>query len=274
MDERARILKSLRERLEALRGFGWSAPAFLRAGSALESSRESDAAPPASRRVSQAPLPDAPVPAAAFGESPLPCAPLLAAGAAPLEREAKLAVLEPLRQEVQRCERCVLSKTRRQAVFGTGDVNARVFFVGEGPGFDEDRLGEPFVGKAGQLLDKIIHAMGLAREEVYIGNVVKCRPPNNRTPDPHEVASCRGYLEQQIETVRPEVIILLGVVASHTLLDTTLSLGRLRGRFHDYRGIPCMPTYHPAYLLRSPAEKRKTWEDIQQVMARLGLSAR
>jgi len=147
-------------------------------------------------------------------------------------------------------------------------------FVGEAPGYDEDREGEPFVGAAGQLLNDIIRAMGLRREEVYIANTIKCRPPQNRTPDPAETGACRAYLEEQVRIVSPEVIIALGAVAAKWLLGKDVPLGRVRGRFHDYHGIPVLPTYHPAYLLRYPHEKRKTWEDIQLVMARLGLKRR
>jgi DNA polymerase len=152
-----------------------------------------------------------------------------------------------------------------------GDPHARLLFVGEGPGYDEDRLGEPFVGKAGRLLNDMIRAMGLQREEVYIANVVKCRPPGNRTPAPDETGACLPYLEQQIDIVAPEMIIALGAVAARALLGGERSLGEMRRRFHDYRGIAVMPTYHPAYLLRNPADKRKTWEDLQLVMSRLGL---
>jgi DNA polymerase len=146
-------------------------------------------------------------------------------------------------------------------------------FVGEAPGFDEDRYGEPFVGPAGKLLDGIIRAMGLRREDVYIANVVKCRPPGNRTPDVHEVASCIGYLRRQIEVVRPQVLCALGSVAAQALLGTTLSVRELRGRFHEVDGIPLRVTYHPAYLLRSPEMKGKTWEDVQTVMRLLGIEA-
>jgi DNA polymerase len=164
-------------------------------------------------------------------------------------------------------------------VFGVGDPLARLLFVGEAPGFDEDREGEPFVGRAGRLLNDIIRAMGLRREDVYIANVVKCRPPQNRAPDASETGSCREYLEAQIEIVAPELIVALGGVAAKALLGTEHSLGRLRGRFHPYRRpdgqeIPLMATYHPAYLLRYPEEKRKTWEDVQLVMGRLGLPQR
>jgi DNA polymerase len=144
-------------------------------------------------------------------------------------------------------------------------------FVGEAPGYDEDQEGRPFVGKAGQLLDDIIKAMTLRREDVYIANVLKCRPPGNRNPNPAEVGACHAYLLEQIRVISPEVIVALGGVAAQFLLGTKLSVGKLRGRFHDYGGRALAVTYHPAYLLRSPHEKRKAWEDIQMVMARLGL---
>jgi DNA polymerase len=143
--------------------------------------------------------------------------------------------------------------------------------VGEAPGADEDAQGEPFVGAAGKLLTKIIIAMGLSRNDVYICNVLKCRPPNNRTPAPDEVSQCRGYLDRQLEIVQPKYICALGSVAAKTLLDTQLSIGRLRGRFHQYRGIPVLCTYHPAYLLRNPEAKRDVWEDVQVLMRELGL---
>jgi uracil-DNA glycosylase family 4 len=144
-------------------------------------------------------------------------------------------------------------------------------FVGEGPGANEDATGEPFVGRAGQLLDKIIAAMGMRRDDVYIANIVKCRPPGNRDPEPDEVAECEPFLKQQIAIIQPEAIVALGRVAAVTLLRVDSPLGRLRARWHSYEGIPLMPTYHPAFLLRSPDMKRKCWEDIQQVMRRLNL---
>lgn len=179
--------------------------------------------------------------------------------------------LTPLREEVAACTRCGLCQSRTNTVFGVGNPDARLMFVGEGPGHEEDRQGEPFVGRAGQLLDKIITAMHLQRENVYIGNIVKCRPPQNRNPAPDEVGACRPYLDQQIEIVAPEVIVALGSVAARVLLGVDQPIGRLRARFHDFRGIAVMPTYHPAYLLRTPSDKRKVWEDMQQVMVRLGL---
>lgn len=174
-------------------------------------------------------------------------------------------------REVAACTLCALAKGRTQAVFGVGDPDARLMFVGEGPGADEDRLGEPFVGKAGQLLTKIIEAMGLRREDVYIANVVKCRPPGNRVPMFEEVQACLPYLREQIAIIGPELLVLLGATAARALLGTTASMGSLRGRFFDFQGTPVLCTYHPAYLLRNPAEKRKVWEDLQLAMKKLGL---
>jgi len=159
-----------------------------------------------------------------------------------------------------------LAAKRTQTVFGVGNAEARLCFLGEAPGADEDRQGEPFVGAAGQLLNKIIEACTLKREEVYILNVLKCRPPQNRTPLPDETANCRAYFERQLEILQPEFICCLGAVAAQALLRTTQSLGRLRGRFHDYRGIRVVATYHPAYLLRYPDKKRDTWEDMKMLM--------
>ncbi len=195
------------------------------------------------------------------------------------EAGARLRVLDE--REVQTCRKCSLSKTRTKTVFGCGSPQARLVFVGEAPGFDEDRTGMPFVGKAGALLTKMIEAgMGLARDEVYICNVLKCRPPSNRDPSADEILACSAYLQQQLEWIHPEVIIALGAPAAKTLLCTTSGIGKLRGRFHEYdlsgtKGagpvVSLMPTYHPAYLLRNPGEKGKTWSDLQMVMAKLGL---
>lgn len=180
--------------------------------------------------------------------------------------------LETCASEVASCERCALAQTRTRTVFGVGNPRARLMFVGEAPGHDEDVQGEPFVGKAGQLLDKIIAAMGLRREDVYIANVLKCRPPGNRDPQPQEVASCTPYLERQIDQIQPEIIVALGRPASNYLLGSTESLGRLRGGDHSYRGIRVVATYHPAYLLRNPAEKKKVWHDLQAVIQALDLT--
>ncbi|MFQ5491481.1 MAG: uracil-DNA glycosylase [Phycisphaerae bacterium] len=197
---------------------------------------------------------------------------------APVKTE-RLAVLD--REQVRDCVQCPLCKTRTHTVFGQGHADARLVFVGEAPGFHEDRQGQAFVGKAGDLLTRMIVAMHLSREDVFICNVLKCRPPNNRDPAPDEIAACSPYLLQQLAIIGPEVIVALGAPAARTLLNTSDSIGRLRGRFHDFYidgpmagdPIPLMPTYHPAYLLRSPHEKAKAWSDLQQVMAKLGLTS-
>jgi DNA polymerase len=183
--------------------------------------------------------------------------------------------LRAVRERLGDCRRCKLCEGRTQIVFGVGNAEADLAFVGEGPGRDEDLQGEPFVGPAGQLLTRMIAAMGLGREDVYICNVVKCRPPRNRNPQPDEVAACEPFLAMQIEAIRPKLIVALGNFAVQTLLETRAGIGSLRGRFHPYRGIPLMPTFHPAFLLRSPHMKKQAWEDLQKVMAemdRLGLA--
>ena len=199
---------------------------------------------------------------------PAPDAPVVQGGA-----EAGLD-WEPLRARVAGCTRCALHETRTQTVFGVGDPKARWMFIGEAPGAEEDRQGEPFVGRAGQLLTSMLFALGLRREDVYIANVLKCRPPGNRDPKPEEASRCRGYLERQIELVSPLLIVAVGRIAAQSLLATDTALARLRGRVHALgpRGWPLVVTYHPAYLLRSPGEKRKAWQDLlfaRQVHARL-----
>lgn len=179
--------------------------------------------------------------------------------------------LVALARSLEGCTRCPLHGSRSRIVFGAGDESARLLFVGEGPGAEEDAQGLPFVGPAGQLLTDMIGAMGLSREQVYICNVVKCRPPSNRNPAPEEVGACSPFLREQILAVRPEAIVALGRVAAQALLRTDAPLTRLRGSWHAYEGIPLLPTFHPAYLLRSPGEKRKAWEDLQEVMRRLDL---
>lgn len=203
------------------------------------------------------------------------------AAAAPAKSPEKAERLGALDAEhVTNCTKCGLSQTRTKTVFGQGHENARLVFVGEAPGADEDRTGVAFVGRAGQLLTKMVEAMGLTRDEVFICNVLKCRPPDNRNPATDEVIACSPYLFEQLQIIDPEVIVALGAPATQTLLNTKESIGRLRGRFHDFYlsgspltgpNVPLMPTYHPAYLLRSPGEKRKAWEDLQMVMALLGL---
>ncbi len=185
------------------------------------------------------------------------------------EKRQALQLLEET--EVRGCTRCpILVRNRTQTVFGVGNPDAELCFVGEAPGAEEDAQGEPFVGAAGQLLNRIIAACKLRREDVYISNVLKCRPPGNRTPLPDEIANCFPFLERQLGIIRPRFICALGACASQALLNTTASIGRLRGRFHDYRGIPVLCTYHPAYLLRNPAAKRHVWEDMKMLMRAMG----
>ena len=175
--------------------------------------------------------------------------------------------LEELRAAIGDCRRCKLWPGRTHLVFGVGNPNAKLMFIGEGPGRDEDLQGEPFVGRAGQLLTDIItKGMGFRREDVYIANVVKCRPPENRNPEPDEVASCEPFLKKQIDLVRPEIIVALGKFAVQTLLQTKAPITKLRGNWHSYHGIKLMPTFHPAYLLRNPADKKLVWQDIKKVM--------
>ena len=181
--------------------------------------------------------------------------------------------LDEIRAELGECCRCGLGGTRTSLVFGVGDPHARIVFVGEAPGRDEDLQGEPFVGEAGQLLTKIIQAMGLERREVYICNVLKCRPPNNRNPLPSEIEQCHPFLLRQLKAIGPGAIVALGTFAAHTLLKSKEPISKLRGKFHDYHGIPLMPTFHPAFLLRNANMKREVWEDMQQVMKLLGMEA-
>ena len=177
--------------------------------------------------------------------------------------------LTEIRADLGDCRRCKLHAGRTNIVFGVGNPAARVMFVGEGPGADEDEQGEPFVGRAGQLLTQIIKAMGLAREDVYIANVVKCRPPGNRNPEPDEIEQCEPFLMRQIDVIKPAIIVALGKFAAQTLLRTPEPISRLRGRFHRIGDIRVMPTFHPSYLLRNPAAKREVWDDMKVVMREL-----
>jgi DNA polymerase len=250
-------------------------------------------APPRDREASSAPTTPSPrpsPPAGAGGEGEL-----VAAGSTPLARPSPAAgaggegelvapsiryaltdkgcgseELLAVRDALGECTRCKLAGGRTRLVFGVGNPRAELMFVGEGPGADEDLQGEPFVGRAGQLLTKMIEAMGFRREDVYIANVVKCRPPGNRNPEPDEMESCEPFLRRQIAAVRPKVIVALGKIAAQTLLRDTTPISRLRGRWFTYEGVRLMPTFHPAYLLRSPDEKKKAWEDLQVVMKELG----
>ena len=179
--------------------------------------------------------------------------------------------LEDIRADLGDCQRCRLAEKRRNIVFGSGYPRARLVFVGEGPGFEEDQQGLPFVGPAGQLLTRIINAINLARDQVYICNVIKCRPPGNRNPDSDEISTCFPFLERQLAAIQPEFIVALGTFAAQTLLGTTTPISRLRSRFHEYNGIKVLPTYHPAYLLRNPDKKREVWEDMKMLMKELSL---
>ena len=182
--------------------------------------------------------------------------------------------LSVIQQDLGDCTRCKLSAGRTNIVFGVGNPDARLMFVGEAPGRDEDLQAEPFVGRAGQLLNRMIAAMGLARSDVYIANIVKCRPNQNRDPEPDEVEACEPFLLRQIGAIQPEVIVALGRYACQTLLRKTTPISRLRGKWDTYGDIPLMPTFHPAYLLRNPAGKKPVWQDLQQVMKRLRLGNR
>jgi uracil-DNA glycosylase family 4 len=188
-------------------------------------------------------------------------------------RADRAAALQVIREDIGDCTRCALHSGRHTIVFGQGDPNARLMFVGEGPGADEDAQGLPFVGRAGQLLNNMIAAMGLKREEVYIANVVKCRPPNNRTPEPEEANTCIPFLFRQIDVIRPQVLVALGATAATYLLGQRQPLAGLRGRIHAVRGTSLIVTYHPAYLLRDPRQKKEAWADLQIAMRELGLRA-
>jgi uracil-DNA glycosylase len=284
-----RIHIAIRQRLESLRRAGVrqipKLPVSMVANAPAMAKPQPEPVVPTPRATAREAIPTIAAPAAAPAvatPAPVTAAPPAAASvsavsaietpAKPASVESPLVALERVRREVVHCTLChELATTRTQTVFGTGNPRARLCFFGEAPGADEDRQGEPFVGAAGQLLNKIIEACTLKREDVYILNVLKCRPPQNRTPLPEETANCRAYFERQLEIIRPEFICCLGAVASQALLRTTQSLGRLRGRFHDYRGIRVMVTYHPAYLLRYPDKKRETWEDMKMLMQEMGI---
>jgi DNA polymerase len=282
------IRRALRQRAEADRILGareWPvARELLMPRKATVATPRGAADHPARQAAPAAPL--APAAAVASASVTSPIAAMLTdaqADVSPVELAERVTALDLLNNEhVRGCTKCGLCETRTNTVFADGSPAARIAFVGEAPGFDEDRTGTPFVGKAGQLLTRMIErGMGLKRGDVYICNVLKCRPPDNRNPAPDEIAACSPYLLEQLRTVRPEVIVALGAPAAQTLLRTRETIGRLRGRFHNFfvsgapvggeEPIPLMPTYHPAYLLRSPGEKVKTWEDLKMVLARLNL---
>jgi DNA polymerase len=218
-----------------------------------------DPLPPTAAASQPVAVARATAPARALVSAP---APVIAGDSAEVPR------LDEVRRALGDCKRCKLCSGRKNLVFGVGNPKARLVFVGEGPGAEEDNQGIPFVGAAGQLLTKMIAAMGYSRDEVYICNVVKCRPPGNRNPEPDEIQACQPFLEAQLNAIRPSVIIALGKFAAQTLARTDTPITRLRGQWREYVGIPLMPTFHPAYLLRNPAEKKAAWADLQAVMAR------
>jgi uracil-DNA glycosylase family 4 len=210
--------------------------------------------------------------------APVPKIELWSAPAVPslFESMAKVSgdTLQTIREDLGECTRCKLHKTRHKIVFGDGNPRAQLVFVGEGPGHDEDLQGLPFVGRAGKLLTQMIEAMGLERKDVYICNVVKCRPPENRQPEKDEVAQCSPFLMRQIDAIAPKVIVCLGSTAAQTVLETTRGISQFRGQWLEFRGRKLMATYHPAYLLRNPAAKSEVWKDLQKVMAELGLEVK
>jgi len=275
-----RIRRIVRQYLTAEQALGLREVPIPAAEFRAVGSRKATATPrtqaPGARIPSAAPANEGDPPQATSSSAP-PRVPIDAAAVA--DRAARLQVIDE--QEVRGCQKCGLAATRTRTVFGQGSPAARVVFVGEAPGFEEDRQGLAFVGPAGQLLTRMIQAMTLTRDAVYICNVLKCRPPNNRDPAGDEITACSPYLVRQLEIIRPEVIVALGAPAARTLLNSTDSIGRLRGQFHNFYldgplsardPIPVMPTYHPAFLLRSPQYKSKAWSDLQAVMARLGLT--
>ncbi len=264
---RRRTLRAATQSLESLAAAGITHLPKPRPRRPKAAQSEQLATPPVSAPVEPRPsgrgyvAPIAPQSTQASEKSPPPAVP-----------EDRAAALQVLNSEVIGCLRCAeLCSTRTQTVFGVGNPQARLCFLGEAPGADEDARGEPFVGRAGQLLNKIIEACTLKREDVYILNVLKCRPPSNRTPAPDEVTNCRSFLNRQLAIIRPEFICCLGAVAARTLLNTESSMAKLRGRFYLYEGIEVLCTYHPAYLLRNPAAKKDVWEDMKLLMPRLGI---
>lgn len=262
------------ELLQYLADIGWS-DLYLQTGPGAPAGAQPAADPPAGKEAKALSKGTATV--AAAGPSRASASPTAPAAAALQPRPAAarqpaaevVAELAALAEQVAGCRQCKLCTTRTQTVFASGDPRSRLMLVGEGPGAEEDKQGLPFVGAAGELLNKILAAIGLPRDAVYVANIVKCRPPGNRDPEPDETRACRSYLERQIDLVQPAVLVALGRIAAQELLGTDASLSRLRGDWHEVRGIPVRVTYHPAALLRNPAWKRPTWEDMQLVRDRL-----
>jgi uracil-DNA glycosylase family 4 len=288
--ERGSLMRQMRHRLESLQRAGLEqipAPSWHAAPTrpAPAPAPKAEAPPPPPAPAAPAPAPfmlTAPKPAPTSIRGPASVGSLFAESGfptAPLPSEERPALLQALEQEVAACQRCpALVASRTRTVFGIGNPDTRLMFVGEAPGEDEDRQGIPFVGRAGQLLtDMITKGMGLTRDQIYIANACKCRPTDemrkNRPPDLQEVANCRGYLDRQIEIIRPKFLLLLGKSAATSLLDTALPMGRLRQKWFRYKGIPTLVTYHPSYLLRNPAGKKDAWDDLKMLMQAMGLKA-
>lgn len=283
-DTRERLRSAVLGRLESLERAGvmqLPGPSLrVAVGPAIPAMAEPVAAPVTVALPLSPPAPVATAPAAAVSEEPemarssawKSAEKLFDSGDGPAVVTCDAKSLPILQKEVAGCTRCIeLASTRNQTVFGVGNPKARLCFLGEAPGADEDRLGEPFVGRGGQLLNKIIEACRLKREDVYILNMIKCRPPGNRNPLPHELANCRAYLERQLELIEPEFICCLGAVASQNLLGTTVPISKLRSKMHKYRGAKVVCTFHPAYLLRNPAAKKDAWEDMKFLMREMGV---
>jgi DNA polymerase len=255
--------------LELRRHLAWQEADGSRSILAERGAQAVASAPRAAAPTQQRPL--APAAPAAPAKAQAPAAPAIARPPAPAAVEPiARRPLDEIRRELGDCRRCKLCDKRSTIVFGTGNPRAELVFVGEGPGEEEDKQGVPFVGKAGQLLTKMTEAMQFSRDDVYICNVVKCRPPNNRNPEPDEIEACEPFLKAQLASLQPKVIVALGKFAAQTLLREQTAITRLRGQWRQYQGIPLMPTFHPAYLLRQPEEKRLAWLDLQEVMKRFG----
>lgn len=281
MDAWRAYLREVAAHLEALRAMGIS-DLVLPEGMPVEPPARAQAAPATPRLDPASPVRHAPPPPARSAPAPRPAQPATVPAPAParvgptVTGDGSLAAVQAA---LAGCTRCRLSEGRKNIVFGVGNPQADLMFIGEGPGADEDRTGEPFVGAAGQMLTKIIGAMGLSRDDVYIANVVKCRPPENRTPFVDEIEQCYPYLRKQIEAVNPKVIVTLGGPAAQTIIGVTTGITRLRGTWCKYGSIPVMPTFHPSYIIREQNEqalkerKKLVWEDMQKVMAKLGLPA-
>jgi uracil-DNA glycosylase len=261
--DRNLLIATLRDYVDQLREEGIEGLPAGNGAMRTTQSKTSQARPAESQRVETA-SPAVP--------SPRPSAPPVVEMFSKYPGLEKTSSLEELRTFIGDCTRCKLAPLRKNLVFGVGNPNADLMFIGEGPGADEDARGEPFVGRAGQLLTDIIErGMGIRRADVYICNVIKCRPPENRNPEPDEVAACEPFMLRQIDIVRPKVIVGLGTFAVQAVLKIKTPISKLRGNWHEVRGIRMMPTFHPAYLLRNPADKRLVWADIQEVMKELGM---